>query len=277
VIPFFVRRRAFNQHKEVPMVLPASALLGLLLSPAVAQIQPPPPLDPKVAQELQRLQGGWQVESQEENGEKLSADDLKGRTLFFGRETCFARRNSQVVQVAALKLDPTKKIKTINAIIIQGDRKGEALLGIFERAGDTLKLCFDLAGEARPKEFTAPTDSSRLLIVCKRMPNKDNQPDLSGAYRSESTELDGSKHVADVTIERMGDAYLVTYKKGEATVFMGVGIRKGDVFCMSWISAGQIGVTLYSIEKNHRLIGDYTRLGGPGILSREVLTRVDYD
>lgn len=259
------------------MVLPVSALLSLLLSPAVAQIQPPPPIDPKAAQEFQRLQGGWRIESQEENGEKLSEEDLKERTLFFGRETYLLRHNNKVVQVAALKLDPTKKIKTINAIIIQGNRKGETLLGILERAGDTLKLCFDLTGDTRPKEFTAPTDSSRLLIVCKRIANKDNQPDLSGAYRSESTELDGSKHVADVMIERMGDAYLVTYKKGEATVFMGVGIRKGDVFCMSWISAGQIGVTLYSIEKNHRLVGDYTRLGGPGILSREVLTRSDYD
>ena len=57
----------------------------------------------------------------------------------------------------------------------------------------------------------------------------------------------------------------------------GVGIRKGDIFCMTWISAGQAGITLYQIEKNHRMIGDYTRLGGPGILSREVLTRVDYD
>src|SRR5439155_11149440 len=127
----------------------------------------------------------------------------------------------------------------------------------------------DLSGDARPKEFTAAADSNRLLLVCKRIATKDNQPDLSGAYRSESTELDGSKHIADVAIERMGDAYLVTYKKDGNTAFLGVGIRKGDIFCMTWISAGQAGITLYAIEKNHRLVGDYRRLGGPGILSRE--------
>ena len=259
------------------MLLPTSTLLGLLLAPALGQIPPPAPLDPKVQQELQRLQGAWQIEAQEENGEKLSADELKGRTLCFGRETYLLRHHNEVVQIAALKLDPTKKIKTVNALVVQGKQKGEIMLGIYERDGDKLKICLDLSGEARPKEFTAAADSSRLLLVCKRIANKDNQPDLSGAYRSESTELDGSKHVSDVTIERMGDAYLVTYKKGEATVFMGVGIRKGDIFCMSWISAGQIGVTLYAIEKNHRMVGDYTRLGGPGILSREVLTRSDYD
>ena len=45
---------------------------------------------------------------------------------------------------------------------------------------------------------------------------------------------------------------------------------------MSWISQGQAGVTLYTIESGHRLVGQYSQLGGPGILSDEVLTRVDY-
>jgi hypothetical protein len=116
-----------------------------------------------------------------------------------------------------------------------------------------------------------------MLIHCKRLQPAGEQPDLSGAYQSESTEIDGSKHTADAIIERMGDSYLVTYRKNEAVAFIGIGIRKGDVFCMSWVSQGQAGITLYAIEKGHRLVGQYTRLGGPGILSVEVLTRKDFD
>jgi hypothetical protein len=114
-------------------------------------------------------------------------------------------------------------------------------------------------------------------MICQRIQTKDEQPDLSGVYRSESTEIDGSKHIADAIIERMGDAYVVTYKKNEAVAFLGIGIRKGDIFCMSWISQGQAGITLYQIEKGQRLVGQYTRLGGPGILSQEILTRKDFD
>ena len=83
-------------------------------------------------------------------------------------------------------------------------------------------------------------------------------------------------HAAEVEIERMGDAYLVTYKRGVGIAYIGIGLRKGNVFCLSWISQGQAGITLYTIESGHRLVGNYSQLGGPGILSEETLTRTDY-
>ena len=46
----------------------------------------------------------------------------------------------------------------------------------------------------------------------------------------------------------MGDAYLVTYRRGTAVAYIGIGLRKGNVFCLSWISQGQAGITLYTIE-----------------------------
>jgi uncharacterized protein (TIGR03067 family) len=230
-----------------------------------------------VKQELLRLQGGWRIEGLEENGVKASPDEFKGRTIFFGRDTFLLRQGTGLIQIGALKLDPAKKPKTFNAMIVQGKQKGEILLGIYERDGDTLKVCLDTRGEARPKEFKTEPDSGRVLMICQRIQTKEEQPDLSGVYRSESTEIDGSKHIADAIIERMGDAYVVTYKKDQAVAFLGIGIRRGDIFCMSWISQGQAGITLYQIEKGHRLVGQYTRLGGPGILSQEILTRKDFD
>ena len=73
-------------------------------------------------------------------------------------------------------------------------------------------------------------------------------------------------------IDRLGDAYLVTYKKGTVTAYVAVGIRQGDMFSLAWANAGQVGVTVYRIEAGPRLVGQYTHLGGPGILSQETLT-----
>ena len=77
----------------------------------------------------------------------------------------------------------------------------------------------------------------------------------------------------EATIERLGDAYLVTYKKGPLTAYIAVGIRHGDTFCLAWANQGQVGVTLYKIEPGPRLVGQYTHLGGAGILNQETLTR----
>jgi uncharacterized protein (TIGR03067 family) len=254
------------------MLLCTSTILAVLLAVTPAQPNPAGGQDAAAKKELQRFQGGWQIESHEENGKAMTAGDLKGRTLFFGGEGFLLRQNNAIVQIARVKLDPTKDPKAINAVVMLGPGKGDAMLGIYTLDGDTLKICFDVPGNERPKEFKTTPDSGRLLLVCKRLKSKYDQPDLSGTYRSESTEIDGSKHVAEAVIERMGDAYLVTYRKDNAVAYVGIGIRKGNVFCLSWMSKGQAGITIYQIEKGQRLVGEYTQLGGPGILCQEVLT-----
>ena len=254
------------------MLLHAVTFVGLLL----AQPEIPSPKDAALKQELARLQGGWQIEAMQEDGEKTAAADLKGRTLFFGRDTFLFRRPDNLIQIGMLKLDPAKTPKTVNVTIMRGPQKGDTMLGIYTVEGDALKVCLHVPGEERPKDFSAASGSGRLFVTAKRIRNKDDGPDLTGAYRSVSTEIDGSKHAAEVDIERMGDAYLVTYKRGPGVAYIGIGLRKGNVFCLSWISQGQAGITMYTIESGHRLIGHYSQLGGPGILSEETLTRTDY-
>ena len=160
---------------------------------------------------------------------------------------------------------------------MQGDKKGDIMQGIYALDGDSLKICLDTEGQERPKEFKTAPKSGHLLYVLKRVRVKGEDQELVGNYRSETTELDGKKHVLDVMIERVGDAYMVTYKKNNAVGFVGMGLRKGDVFCVSWLSQGQVGVSMYQIEKGHRLVGHFTILGGPGVLGQETLTRVMKD
>jgi uncharacterized protein (TIGR03067 family) len=248
-----------------------STLLAVLTQ-AVAQ-QPETERDRAASKELQQLQGTWKFESLEEDGAKVAAADFKDRTLFFGANLFLFRRGTTVVQAGDVRLDPAKSPKTVNAVVRVGQNKGEVMLGIYALEGDTLKLCLDVEGTERPKEFKSTAGSKRLLAVCKRVKPKNEDVPITGLYRSESIQEDGTKYLAEVVIERVGDAYRVTYKKGPITAYVAVGVRQGEMFCMAWVNQGQVGVTLYRIEPGPRLVGQYTHLGGPGILSQEILTR----
>lgn len=252
----------------------AQVVTALGLTLFTGQGQTPPPVSPAVAKELQRLQGVWQIEAQVDDGAKATTKELQNAMVCFGRDSFLFRRSDDLMQIGMIKLDTAKTPKTVDASIVRGPQKGEVMLGIYSLEGDTLKVCFQTAGQERPDDFNSKSGSGRLFLVGKRLVNKDDHPDLTGSYRSVSVEIDGSKHVALTNIERMGNAYLVTYRKGPAVSYIGIGLRKGNVFCMSWLSGGQIGVTLYEIESESRLVGQYTQLGGPGFISQEVLTRI---
>lgn len=239
-----------------------------------AQAEPPaPPADPALKEQFARLQGCWEVTARDDAGRKASAAELKGCTVFFGRNAVLLRGAKNDLQLGLLELDPSVDPRHIDVTMVRGATQGKSLVGIFALEGDTLKMCFDTEGGNRPSDFTAPAGSKRQVLTCKRIaPKKDEQLDIVGAYKSVATELDGRAQSADVAIERAGDAYVVVYERKNAVAYVGIGMRKGDVFSVSWLGPGQLGITMYKIEAGPRLIGQYTQLGGPGILNDETLT-----
>ena len=49
-------------------------------------------------------------------------------------------------------------------------------------------------------------------------------------------------------------------------------MRRGSTFAVTWANRGEVGLSMYRIEKDGRLIGEYTQLGAIGIVNRENLT-----
>ncbi len=234
----------------------------------------PPKIDPAVVRELQKLQGTWKVEAWEEGGKPLAAGELAKRGVFFGANAFVIRRGEKLVQVSLAQIAPAKTPRTMNLAVKEGEGKDGVMLGIYSLDGDTLKLCYDPQGESRPKDFKPGAKAGCILITLKKpKPPADEAVEITGEYRSEMTDAGGKVVVTDVQIERRGDSYLVTYRQEDRILFAGTALRRGNQLSMSWVSAGQTGVSVYKIEGGGKLTGEYTILGGIGMTAKETLTR----
>lgn len=255
----------------MPRYVPAIALLLLVGTGAADD---PPKKAPTAAEDLQRLQGTWIVEAWEEGGKPLAAADLKTRGVFVGANALVLSRDGKAYQVSAVQLDPAKTPASANLAVQVGDGKGDIMLGIYAIDGDTLKLCFDPKSEARPKSFKPDAKDGFTLITLKKpKPPADETVNIVGKYRSELLDPQtGKTDVAEVTLERRGDGYTLTYRIGGQVSYVGTALRKGDQLSMGWISGGQVGVSVYKIEAGPKLTGEYTVLGGIGATVKESLT-----
>src|SRR5262245_54682530 len=103
--------------------------------------------------ELKKLQGAWTFESVEAGGTSVPPAELKGITVIFEGDKYTVKHGDAVIQAATVKLDPSKSPKTFDVTVAEGPYKGNAILGIYEISGDTLKECFDPEGKKRPTEF----------------------------------------------------------------------------------------------------------------------------
>ena len=128
-------------------------------------------------------------------------------------------------------------------------------------------------GHNRPATVKPDAKAGLTVVVLRKpKPPADESVDIVGKYTSESIELAGMPLVTEVVIERRGDGYLLTYSKDGRLVYIGSAIRKGDQLSMCWMTGGQAGVSVYKIEKGPKLTGEFTVLGGPGIMGKETMT-----
>jgi uncharacterized protein (TIGR03067 family) len=120
----------------------------------------------EVKKEMDRFQGTWRMVSLEAGQNKLTEDALKDFRLKIEGDK-FTATEGTSENHGTFKVDPTKKPKTIEIIMIQGEKR-QTLLGIYELEGDTYKLCGDMSGKSRPTEFAIKPGSGYILEVLKR-------------------------------------------------------------------------------------------------------------
>lgn len=123
-----------------------------------------------VENELQKFQGTWAFVFKEESGAPYSADALKKWTCTYEGNRYTIKDGDKVIDVATIKLDPSKSPKTYAVVEAAGAAKGKVRgFGIYEISGDTLKECWAEAGKQPPTEFKTAVGSGTTLVILKRV------------------------------------------------------------------------------------------------------------
>ena len=116
-----------------------------------------------IKKDLERLQGEW----------SMLMPDGSGKTIPDSKRVCKGDETTvtfggQLMMKAKFTIDPSKKPKTIDYEILDGDGKGKKRLGIYELESDTVKFCFGTPGGERPKDFGSKLGDGRTMSNWKR-------------------------------------------------------------------------------------------------------------
>ena len=100
---------------------------------------------------------------------------------------------------------------------------------------------------------------------------------IEGTYLANGADINGTKYTADVTIEKVNEAYRVTWKTPNGQQFVGVGLRENEKLSVAWAGSApegkiMLGVMVYTIQKSGKLEGKWTILSSGGKTSTETLS-----
>jgi uncharacterized protein (TIGR03067 family) len=123
--------------------------------------------DQKAPDDQKTLQGDWIPVKAELGGKPMPEAVLKTISLKLVK-------NEYEVLVAGKPdkgtwtIDPTAKPKGMKIIGVKGPNAGKTFPAIYELAGDTLRVCYDLSGKKRPTEFKTKADTKLYLVTYQR-------------------------------------------------------------------------------------------------------------
>lgn len=66
------------------------------------------------------------------------------------------------------KWDAGSDPKAVDVVGSQGPNQGKTIPAIYEREGEVMRICYDLTGKARPREFKSPEGSQVFLVEYRR-------------------------------------------------------------------------------------------------------------
>jgi uncharacterized protein (TIGR03067 family) len=122
-----------------------------------------------IKKDHKQIEGTWRVVALEVDGKKSTDEDAKKLTVVNGSDgTWSLRSEDKEISKGTSTIDPTKKRKTIDFTITEGEGKGNQHLGIYELGEKTRKLCFASPGKERPTEFSSAPGREHILVTFER-------------------------------------------------------------------------------------------------------------
>src|SRR5262249_55380185 len=113
------------------------------------------------------IEGTW-VPSAAELGGKTFLDEVRKTIRLVVEGDRYTVTVGTEPDRGTCKLDPSAKPKALDITGTDGPNKGRTILAIYERDGDTLRICYDLSGKGRPREFKTEAGTRLFLVTYKR-------------------------------------------------------------------------------------------------------------
>jgi uncharacterized protein (TIGR03067 family) len=114
------------------------------------------------------IDGAWLPSSAELGGKQFPDEVRKSIKLVVKEGKYTVTVGKEGTDQGTVKLDPTAKQKALDITGTEGPNKDKKILAIYERNGDTLRVCYDLSGKSRPTEFKSETGTQLFLVTYKR-------------------------------------------------------------------------------------------------------------
>ena len=114
------------------------------------------------------LAGTWLPATAEIAGKPFPDEIRKTMKLVIHNDDKYTVTVGDKVDQGTVKLNSTAKPMEIDIVGTEGPNKGKTILAIYEHKGDTLRVCYDLSGKNRPKEFKTREGTQLFLVTYKR-------------------------------------------------------------------------------------------------------------
>jgi uncharacterized protein (TIGR03067 family) len=114
-----------------------------------------------------KMQGSWKPVVAELGRKSFPDEVLKTMKLVVtdGKYTVTVGKQTDE---GTVRLDPAKEPRAMDIVGTKGPNQGKKIPAIYELKDTTLRICYDLSGKARPKEFKTRPDTQLFLVEYKR-------------------------------------------------------------------------------------------------------------
>lgn len=109
------------------------------------------------------LEGAWVPSSAELAGKKFPEEVRKSIRLEIQGDRYLVTVGAQPDR-GTCKSNPAATPKELDITGTEGPNKGRTIRAIYERKGDTLRVCYDLSGKGRPTEFKTTEGTPHFLV-----------------------------------------------------------------------------------------------------------------
>jgi uncharacterized protein (TIGR03067 family) len=119
------------------------------------------------ASTAREIEGTWLPATAELAG-NMFPDNVRATIKLMVEGDKYTVSVGKAVDQGTLRLNPSASPKELDIIGTDGPNKGRTIHAIYERDAETLRICYDLSGEGRPKEFKTREGTQLFLVTYKK-------------------------------------------------------------------------------------------------------------